>query len=123
MVVDTSALLSLLFAEPHGAWVAKHLEAHQGELAMSIVNLAETLNRLKDRQPARYNELEALLLGSGIEFVPPDVEQARVAADARMRLPLNLGDCFAYALACTRDCAILTLDKDFRGVGRPVVMP
>ncbi|MBM4352944.1 MAG: type II toxin-antitoxin system VapC family toxin [Deltaproteobacteria bacterium] len=123
MVVDTSALLALFFAEPHGAWVADQLYAHRGELAMSTVNLAETLIRLKDRQPARYDELEALLLDSGIEFVPPDVEQARVAADARLRLPLNLGDCFAYALSCSRDCPILTLDDDFRSTPRPVLMP
>ncbi|HEX3557202.1 MAG TPA: type II toxin-antitoxin system VapC family toxin [Thermoanaerobaculia bacterium] len=31
--------------------------------------------------------------------MPPDVEQARIVAEARFRYPLNLGDCFAYALA------------------------
>ncbi len=44
----------------------------------------------------------------------PDVEQARF---------LNLGDCFAYALAKTMDLKLLTLDLDFRAVDVPLVLP
>ena len=36
---------------------------------------------------------------------------------------LNLGDCFACALSEVEDCGIITLDADFKSVGRPVVMP
>lgn len=113
MIVDTSALLAVLFEEEHGPWIAAQLDAHAGELAMSTVNLAETLIRLKDRQPRLFAELEERLLASGIRFVPPDAEQARLAADARLRFPLNLGDCFAYALAQVEKDEILTLDRDF----------
>lgn len=56
-------------------------------------------DRVRDRQPQLYDQIEEELLSSGIRFVPPDVEQARIVAEARFRYPLNLGDCFAYALA------------------------
>ncbi len=39
------------------------------------------------------------------------------------RYPLNLGGCFAYALATVEDLPILALDGDFRSTDRPVVHP
>jgi len=123
MVVDTSVLLAIFFAEPDGKWAERQLAEHASELRMSTVNLTETLIRVRDRQPQLYLEIEAELLTSGIRFVAPDVEQARIAAEARLRYPLNLGDCFAYALATVEDCPILTRDGDFRAVDRPVLLP
>lgn len=123
MVVDTSAVLAILFGEAHGPWAAERLQENVGSLCMSTVNLAETLILLRDRQPARYADLETAILESGIRFVAPDPEQARQAAEARIRFPLNLGDCFAYALARSEGCPLLTLDRDFRHVDIPVVLP
>jgi ribonuclease VapC len=123
MVVDTSALLAVLFAEPHGEWVADRLSESAGELRMSTVNLAETLVLLRDRQPRLFDALEERVMTSGIRFVPPDVEQARIAAAARLRYPLNFGDCFAYALAVRDHCALLAIDTDFRSTGIEVVLP
>jgi ribonuclease VapC len=123
MVVDTSALLAIFFAEPFGDWAAARLAEHAGDLCMSTVNLTETLIRVRDRQPQAFEQIEAELLNSGIRFVPPDVQQARIAAEARVQYPLNLGDCFAYALAVVEDLPILALDRDFRSTGRPVVSP
>lgn len=123
MVVDTSVLLAIYFAEADGEWAARKLVEHGPELVMSTVNLTETLIRFRDRQPRLAAEMEEKLLQSGIRFVPPDTEQARTAARARLRYPLNLGDCFAYALAVAEDCAIVTLDPDFRSVDRPIVTP
>lgn len=123
MVIDTSILLAIFFNEDHGPWARDQLDEHVGELRMSTVNLAETLIRLQDRQPTLFPDLEDEILSSGIRFIAPDVDQARMAADARLRFPLNLGDCFAYALARAEECSILTLDNDFRAVDVPVVMP
>ena len=67
--------------------------------------------------------LETQLLTSGIRFVAPDESQAQLAAKARLRFPLNLGDCFAYALARAEQCPILTLDQDFRALDIPVILP
>jgi ribonuclease VapC len=123
VVIDTSALLAVFFDEPEGRWVADRLAEHATELRMSTVNLAETLIRVRDRQPQLYDQIEDELLSSGIRFVPPDVEQARIVAEARFRYPLNLGDCFAYALATVEDCPILAKDSDFRKTDRPVLFP
>lgn len=123
MVVDTSVILAVLFNEAHAAWAVEQLAVHARELRMSTVNLAEALIRIRDRQPQLYNELEDRLLGSAIRFVPPDVPQARIAALARLKYPLNLGDCFAYALAVSEGCPILAADDDFRSVDQPVVLP
>lgn len=123
MVVDASVILAILFAEPHAAWAAQRLGEHAGALRMSTVNLAEVLILVRDRQPMLFDELERRVLDSGIRFIPPDTEQARVAADARLRLPLNLGDCFAYALAVAEGCPILSLDADFARIDHPVVLP
>lgn len=123
MVVDTSVLLAIFFEEPHATWAADRLAEHAAELRMSTVNLTEALIRIRDRQPQRYRELEDEILRSGIRFVPPDIRQAQIAAEARLRYPLNLGDCFAYALATVEGCAILALDGDFPKADRPVLMP
>ncbi len=113
MVVDTSAILAVFFNEEKGPAIAKIMTERSAELRMSTVNLTETLILMQDRQPQLFDGLKMLLLGSSIRFVAPDPQQAVVAADARCRLPLNLGDCFAYALAKVEDCPLLTLDEDF----------
>ncbi len=123
MVVDTSTLLAVLFFDPGTEWAVARLDEHAAELRMSTVNLAETLIRLRDRQPQLADELENRILDSGIRFVPPDAEQCRLAAAARLRFPLNLGDCFAYALAVTEGVPILTLDRELRRLDHPVVLP
>jgi ribonuclease VapC len=123
MVVDTSALLAVVFNEPHGDWVTRQFKNHPGELLMSTVNLAETLMILRKRMPTSLSKYESAVLSIDLEFVPPTTDQARIAAEARHRFPLNLGDCFAYALSVTENCPILTLDEDFRRCDRPVVIP
>ena len=123
MVVDTSVLLAVFFAEPLGPRASERLTEHALALRMSTVNLTEALIRLRDRQPQLYSGLEEQLLNSGIRFLPPDIAQARIAAEARLRYPLNLGDCFAYALAVREDCPILTLDRNFANLDCPVILP
>lgn len=123
LILDTSVLLALYFGEPQASWALDHMQKSRGLLSMSTVNLTETLIRLRDRQPVRFVELERQLLNSGIRFVPPDIEQARIAAEARLRFPLDLGDCFVYALARIESQAILTLDSDFRCLDVAVITP
>lgn len=123
MVVDTSIVLAIFFNELHAAWAATNLERHAGTLRMSTVNLAECLILIRDRQPHLADELEKRLMESGIRFVPPTARQAQLAAEARIRYPLNLGDCFAYALAADEGCPLLTLDSDFRKVDLKVLLP
>jgi len=123
MVLDTSVVLAVFFKEKYSDWAIEQMNQHARELRMSTVNLTETLIHLQDRQPQLFLSLEDKLLYNGIRFVAPDVEQSRIAAQARMKFPLNLGDCFAYALAIQEDCPILTLDKDFHVLTHTIIHP
>lgn len=123
MVVDTSVLLAVYFEEANGEWASEQLREHADKLFMSTVNLTETLIKLRDRERKRYAELETSLFNTGIRFVAPTVAQAVIAAEARLKYPLNLGDCFAYALAVTENDSLLTLDADFKSLDVTVVLP
>jgi ribonuclease VapC len=123
MVVDASAILSYLLDEETADWTEACLERYRSELVMSTVNLTEVLIKLRDLKPMTAEELEEDLLDGFIRFIPPDVEQSRIAAAARLRYPLNLGDCFVYALAKATGDSIMTLDADFKAVDVPVLCP
>jgi ribonuclease VapC len=123
VVVDTSVLLAVIFNDAHSVWAAEQLQLHAAELRMSTVNLTEVLILIQDRQPQFATDIRNRILRGSIRFVAPTVEHAHIAADARLKYPLNLGDCFAYALAKTEGCRLLTLDGDFRRSDARVVMP
>ena len=123
MIIDTSILLAIYFKEAHCDWAIAQLEQHRNELYMSTVNLSELLIHLEQRQPKQFDKLQTQLLDSDITFIPPNINQAQIAAAARLRFPLNLGDCFVYALAVEMNDAILSLDKDFKNTDRTVVFP
>jgi uncharacterized protein with PIN domain len=90
---------------------------------MSTVNYAELLILVQDWQPHLLSQIRDALEESSIRFVPPSAGQAETAAAARLRFPLNLGDCFAYALAKHEDSPLLTLDRDFRKTDIEVIFP
>jgi ribonuclease VapC len=99
------------------------MEEHEGSLVISTVNYAEVLILIQDRQPTLADLLTELIANRSIQRVPPSTTEAEIAAKARLRYPLNLGDCFAYALAKYREDALLTLDRDFRRLDIPVFSP
>jgi ribonuclease VapC len=113
MVVDTSALLAVLFGEPRAAELAQILSSANGPI-MSAVNYAECLLRVLDRAPDAAESLERTLAEFDLEIVPVDRALAGAAAQARLRYAINLGDCFAYSLAKARGLPMLTLDSDFK---------
>ncbi len=123
MVVDTSVILAIFFAEKHAAWCVEKLNSYRSQLMMSTVNLTEALILIRDRQLSLANQLEETLLTSGISFVPPSVAHAKIAAQARLDFPLNLGDCFAYALAKAHGVPLLTVDSDFRKTDLQLLFP
>jgi len=122
LALDTSPIISLYLGEPTSAWVLDQIQRADA-LRMSTLNLAECLIILQQRRPEQFADLSRRLLTSSIEFIAPDTAQATLAADARMRYPLNLGDCFAYALARVQNLPLLTLDRDFRTTDLHVILP
>jgi ribonuclease VapC len=120
MVIDTSALVAVLFNEP--GWEAvNRIIAHDTAPVMSAVSRVECGLVIE----ARYRDqgrvlLEEYLVSADIAVVATDVEQVRLALDAwrrygRGRHParLNLGDCFSYALAKARGDHLVFVGDDF----------
>ena len=124
IVVDSSAIVAILLAEPNEATLRVRLRSEGGSL-MSAANYVETGQVLAQRTPDRRSEVleefRAFLGGYDISLAPIDEAQARVALDARIRFGrgfghparLNYSDCFAYALAKVRNLPLLYVGEAF----------
>ena len=123
MVVDTSALLAILLGESVAPWIRDVLQAARAPILMSSINYAETLIICGDRRIGSIDEIRVAIADSRIEIVGPSSMEAEIAAKARLSYPLNLGDCFAYALAKRHDLPLLTLDRDFRKCDLKLLFP
>lgn len=117
IVVDASAILAIHLAEPEReAFAEKLLHA---QAVMSPVNAWEAFVRAEALDPQGRVKIAQLIASLAIEIVPMDSEAAHLAADAfarygrRTPARLNLGDCFAYALAKQRNAALLYKGGDF----------
>jgi ribonuclease VapC len=107
VIIDTSVLVALILREPEAiAYVVEMAAAPVRRLsAASYVELAAVIDGRRD--PVLSNALDASVRASQIEVVPFTVEQARIARTAYQQFGrgsghparLNMGDCFAYALA------------------------
>ncbi len=120
MVVDTSALISLLLDEADAPRIARAIEAASVRL-ISAANFFETSMVIESKKgDAGGRELELLLYRSMIEVIPADQDQTEIARRAWRRYgkgrhpaALNFGDCFAYALAKQRQLPLLFRGNDF----------
>jgi ribonuclease VapC len=121
VIVDTSAFVALLRDEPDAAAFARLLRAAPRRLlsAASYVELGAVVDGRGDT--VLSGALDAWLAAWGIEVVPFTVEQARIARVAYQQFGrgsghparLNLGDCFAYALARDLGEPLLFKGTDF----------
>jgi len=121
IVVDSSALLAILFREPE-KHVFEDLVARAERCMISAVNAHETATVLRLRHgPAAVERLWRLLAENDIEIIPFDELQVKAAAvafdrygkgiDSKARL--NLSDCAAYALAKSMNAPLLFKGDDF----------
>jgi ribonuclease VapC len=119
MVVDTSAILAILYGEPGGE-AYRDLLLAAGGARMSMVSVAETAIVALGRGRAGRDRAMALLDQLQIEQVPLSGVHTRLAIDAyetwgrrHHRASLNFGDCFSYALAKSLDEPLLFKGQDF----------
>ena len=117
IVVDTSALIAILLREAAAVACQERLKKESVTL-LSAVTLGEAL--IVAGRRGRSADMDALLAGLDCEVVPIGVDGARAAAAAYARwgrgvhpARLNLGDCFAYALARERGAPLLYVGDDF----------
>lgn len=123
MIVDASAILAVMLEEVDGdAFEDALLLAPERNHVMSPVNYLEAAARLDGlKGSGKGAELDSMLASFGIEIVSVDARQAKLAREAYQRFGkgshaarLNLGDCFAYALAKARSEPLLFKGDDFR---------
>ena len=120
MVLDTSALLTVLLNEPDAPAFRLAIEADPIRL-VSAATLVETAIVIEARVgEAGGRELDLLLQKAAIEVVPVDAEHAELARHAYRQFGkghhaagLNYGDCFSYALAHAAGEPLLFKWNDF----------
>ncbi len=120
MVIDTSALAAIFFAEPERQQFLVAIIAAESQL-VSAATVLETGIVLEARQgEAAGREFDLFVVRANLQIVPVDAEQADLARSAwrkygkgRHPAGLNFGDCFSYALAKSTGEPLLTKGTDF----------
>ena len=119
MIVDTSALLAILFNESDAETYARAI-AQADAPRISAANFVEAAIVIEAQTKNSSSQLDAFMRRAGIALEPVTEEQAHVARQAytdfgkgRHSAALNFGDCFAYALAKVTDNPLLFKGKDF----------
>ena len=121
MIVDSSALLAILRAEPEMLACAQAIEdaAHRRISAANFLETAIVIDGSRD--PVASRRFDDLLRAADLTIEPVTEEQARVAREAYRDFgkgsghpaQLNFGDCFAYALAKVTGEPLLFKGNDF----------
>ena len=120
MIVDSSAVLAILFDEPDARRHAAAIMA-ASPCRMSVANVLEAAIAVERRGGnTAAHEFDTLLETAEVELVPVTIEHLHAARRAWRRFgkgnhpaALNFGDCFAYALARTTGEPLLFKGEDF----------
>ena len=122
MIVDSSALLAILRAEPEASDCARAIESAFSR-RISAANFLEAAIVIdSSRDPIASRRFDELVQEAGFVIEPVTEEQARIARDAYRDFgkggghpaQLNFGDCFAYALAKATGEPLLFKGNDFK---------
>jgi ribonuclease VapC len=121
MVLDSSAVLAILFDEPERQMFTRSIERDPRRL-MSAGNVLECALVTEARRGAQAGrEFDLLVYRADVQIVPVDADQVELARSAWRRFGkgrhpagLNFGDCFAYALSAASGEPLLFKGEDFR---------
>lgn len=118
IAVDASALVAILLDEPEKRSFLRCLAS--SDCRLSPLGYWEAHTRLHSlRGQAGVADLDALMSAMNIQITPAGAGTARLATQAQITYGkgtparLNLGDCFAYALAKENDLPLLYKGDDF----------
>ncbi len=120
MIVDTSAVLAILFDEDDAPRYAQAIETAE-TCRMSAANFLEAAINVDHRgDPVAGRQLDTFIERAQIAIEPVTFEQVRIARQAYLdygkgRHPagLNFGDVFAYALSKVTGEPLLFKGSDF----------
>jgi ribonuclease VapC len=125
LILDASALISILRQESDAASFAKAIEK-AAVRRISAVNYAEVAVVIdSEKNPIASHRLDELLRRANIEVVSVTPDQAILAREAYRSFGrgsghparLNFGDCFAYALAVASGEPLLFKGDEFTKAG------
>lgn len=127
MVIDTSALLAVLFNEPEADRLRAAIASDPVRL-VSAASLLEASLVIETRLGERGGlELDLFVHRIGLEVASVTAEQIEVAragfrrfGKGRHPAALNYGDCFAYGLAVTSGEPLLFKGQDFSQTDVPI---
>jgi ribonuclease VapC len=120
VILDSSALVAILFREPEAdAFVDRILAADVRRISVATwVELMMVMARETDAESA--HDAEAFLEDAEVQIEPVTLEHGRLARQAFLQFgkgrhpaKLNFGDCFAYALAKATGEPLLFKGNDF----------
>ena len=125
--MDSSALVAIVLGEPDAERYVEALRRSAGPPALSTTNAVEATVVVEARQgPEASRDLSLLIESAGISVEPVTADQVPLAVDAWRRFGkgrhpagLNLGDCFAYALARAQGTPLLFKGGDFNQTDIP----
>lgn len=122
MILDTSAIVAILRAEPEAMACAQAIESAGTRRlsAASYVEVGAVIDRAGDAIASRRVDELLAVTGIGIEAIT--ASQAQIAREAYRDFGkgsghpagLNFGDCFSYALAKVTGEPLLFKGEDFR---------
>lgn len=120
MIIDTSALVAILFQEADGLRYLRAIAAAPDAI-ISAATLVELTMVVEGRAgEAAGREVDVFLSEMDVRIWPVTARHAQAARQAWRRFgkgrhpaALNLGDCFSYALAMSMDDALLYKGHDF----------
>src|SRR6185503_4047409 len=121
MVLDTSAVIAMIFREPEWHELSR-IAAGDPLLAISAISVheASVVTAGKKKDPGAVQLVDDLIRDLNIDVAPVDLASAHAARAAYFRFGkgyhaagLNLADCFSYSLAKARDEALLFKGSDF----------
>jgi ribonuclease VapC len=120
MIIDTSAMVAILYREPEAKTFARLI--HDADACrISVANYVE-LSMVIESQlgPEGMRQAEAFFRRAGVMIEPVTVEHGELARQAfldfgkgRHKAGLNYGDCFSYALAKATGEPLLYKGNDF----------
>jgi ribonuclease VapC len=120
MILDTSAIVAILYREPEAADFARLI--HDAETCRISVATYVELSMVIESQLGfeGMRQAEAFFRRAGIVVEPVTIEQGELARQAfldfgkgRHKAGLNFGDCFSYALAKATGEPLLFKGADF----------
>jgi ribonuclease VapC len=120
MVIDTSAVVAILFGESEAETFAETIEQDPVRLISAASVLEAAIIVESELGDAGARELDLILYKAGITIVPFSPEHLAAARHAfrvfgkdRHPAALNFGDCFSYALSKSTGEPLLFKGADF----------